>query len=69
MSDVTFSYYGDDLTRFPEAEDVAAGLWAGHRLVPADIDVAMIYENFSPVVFYQLEGLTGCVATEKPRTS
>jgi acetyl-CoA acetyltransferase len=58
--DVTFSYYGDDLTRFPEAEDVAARLWQATGLSPADIDVAMIYENFSPVVFYQLEAYGFC---------
>ncbi len=58
--DVTFNYYGEDLTRFTETEDVAAQLWAATGLSPTDIDVAMIYENFSPVVFYQLEAFGFC---------
>jgi len=58
--DVTFNYYGPDLTRFPEAEYTARQLWATTGLTPNDIDVAMIYENFSPVVFYQLEAYGFC---------
>jgi acetyl-CoA acetyltransferase len=58
--DVTFNYYADDLTRFTEAEELAARLWAATGLSPTDIDVAMIYENFSPVVFYQLEAYGFC---------
>jgi len=58
--DVTFNYYHPDLTRFPEAEYTAAQLWETTGLRPDDIDVAMIYENFSPVVFYQLEAFGFC---------
>jgi acetyl-CoA acetyltransferase len=58
--DVTFNYYDPDLTRFGEAEYTAAQLWEITGLRPEDIDVAMIYENFSPVVFYQLEAFGFC---------
>jgi acetyl-CoA acetyltransferase len=57
---VTFNYYVPDLCRFPEAEATAAQLWATTGLTPDDIDIAMIYENFSPVVFYQLEAYGFC---------
>ncbi|HEX4863563.1 MAG TPA: lipid-transfer protein [Acidimicrobiales bacterium] len=57
---VTFNYYNSDLCRFPEAEFVAGQLWKTTGLGPDDIDVAMIYENFSPVVFYQLEAYGFC---------
>ena len=58
--DVMFNYYYDDIARFPEAEYTARQLWATTGLTAADIDVAMIYENFSPVVFYQLEAYGFC---------
>ncbi|MDA8047260.1 MAG: lipid-transfer protein [Actinomycetota bacterium] len=57
---VTFNYYFPDLCRFPEAESAAGQLWKSTGLGPGDIDVAMIYENFSPVVFYQLEAYGFC---------
>jgi acetyl-CoA acetyltransferase len=57
---VTFNYYIPDLSRFPEAESTAGQLWGSTGLTPDDIDVAMIYENFSPVVFYQLEAYGFC---------
>lgn len=59
-----FNYYAPELERFAEAEYTAAQLWATTGLGPADIDVAMIYENFSPVVFYQLEAYGFCGAGE-----
>jgi acetyl-CoA acetyltransferase len=39
---------------------VAKQLYESTGLRPADIDAAMIYENFSPVVFYQLEAFGFC---------
>ncbi|HEX3785555.1 MAG TPA: lipid-transfer protein [Pseudonocardiaceae bacterium] len=58
--DTLFNYYNVDIARFPQAEYVARQLWANTGLKPADIDAAMIYENFSPVVFYQLEAHGFC---------
>jgi acetyl-CoA acetyltransferase len=58
--DITFNYYDPDTARFPQAEYVAQQLWDGSGLTPKDIDAAMIYENFSPVVFYQLEAFGFC---------
>lgn len=55
-----FSYYDEDMTRFVQAEYVAEQLWGSTGLKPDDIDVAMLYENFSPVVFYQLEAYGFC---------
>jgi acetyl-CoA acetyltransferase len=58
--DIVFNFYNEDSARFPEAEYTAAQLWKMSGLTPDDIDVAMIYENFSPVVFYQLEAYGFC---------
>ena len=58
--DVIFNYYDPDTARFPQAEYVARQLWGSTGLGPDDIDAAMIYENFSPVVFYQLEAFGFC---------
>ncbi len=58
--EIIYNYYSPDLTRFGEAEYTAAQLWRSTGLGPGDIDVAMLYENFSPVVFYQLEAFGFC---------
>ena len=58
--EVLFNYDGADISRFAEAEYTATQLWDTTGLRPDDIDVAMIYENFSPVVFYQLEAYGFC---------
>jgi acetyl-CoA acetyltransferase len=58
--DTMFNYYGPDTARFGQAEYVARQLWDSTGLKPSDIDAAMIYENFSPVVFYQLEAFGFC---------
>ncbi len=58
--DVVFNYYHEDIADFPEARSVAARLWETADIWPHDVDAAMIYENFSPVVFMQLEGYGFC---------
>jgi acetyl-CoA acetyltransferase len=55
-----FNYYGPDLAWFEEAEYAARQLYEGTGLQAKDIDAAMIYENFSPVVFLQLEAFGFC---------
>jgi acetyl-CoA acetyltransferase len=55
-----FAYYDQDLGEHQEAASMGRRLYAESGLTPADIDVAMIYENFSPVVFLQLEALGFC---------
>ncbi|HEY0453111.1 thiolase C-terminal domain-containing protein [Actinophytocola sp.] len=55
-----FNYHHADLSTFVEAAALADDLWAQSGYGPSDMDVAMIYENFSPVVFMQLEALGFC---------
>jgi acetyl-CoA acetyltransferase len=58
--DMLFNYYRDDLERHPDALGSAAALWKQSGLEPDNIDVAMIYENFSPIVFMTLEAYGFC---------
>lgn len=54
------SYYRDDLTRLPELGTVARQLWSQARLGPSDVDVAVLYDHFTPFVLVQLEELGFC---------
>ncbi|MEW2406818.1 lipid-transfer protein [Streptomyces griseoviridis] len=54
------SYYRDDLTGLPETEVVARRLWGASGLTPADIDVAILYDHFTPFVLMQLEEFGFC---------
>ena len=56
----TFPIEVDDLTEFTEARVLGRRLYDTAGLSPEDIDAAMIYENFSPVVFLQLEAFGFC---------
>jgi acetyl-CoA acetyltransferase len=57
---VMHNYYHGDLAEFPEAKVLGRRLYQQAGLGPDDMDAAMIYENFSPIVFMQLEALGFC---------
>lgn len=54
------SYYRDDLTGVPEMRVAGDQLWRTSGLTPEDIDVAILYDHFTPFVLYQLEELGFC---------
>jgi acetyl-CoA acetyltransferase/uncharacterized OB-fold protein len=54
------NYHHGDLSRFDEAALVAQSLYHDAGLSPTDIDAAMLYENFTPVVFLMLEAHGFC---------
>ncbi|MFJ8073431.1 lipid-transfer protein [Streptomyces sp. NPDC096176] len=54
------SFYRDDLTGLPEMGVVARQLWRTSGLAPADIDVGIVYDHFTPFVLMQLEEFGFC---------
>ncbi|MEU1801777.1 lipid-transfer protein [Streptomyces sp. NPDC019937] len=54
------SFYRDDLSGLPEMGVVARQLWSGSGMAPADIDVAILYDHFTPFVLMQLEEFGFC---------
>ncbi|MEV6180340.1 lipid-transfer protein [Streptomyces sp. NPDC052015] len=54
------SFYRDDLTGLPEMGVVARQLWRTCGLAPADIDVGILYDHFTPFVLMQLEEFGFC---------
>jgi acetyl-CoA acetyltransferase len=56
---IMFDYYRPDADS-AEVRQVSKQMWETSGLTPDDIDVAMIYENFSPIVFMALEGHGFC---------
>jgi acetyl-CoA acetyltransferase len=57
---VMTSYYRDELTGLPEMGIVARQLWAQASLAPEDVQVAVLYDHFTPFVLIQLEELGFC---------
>jgi acetyl-CoA acetyltransferase len=57
---VMTSYYRDDLLGLPEMGLVGDQLWAQSGLAPRDIEVAVLYDHFTPFVLVQLEELGFC---------
>src|SRR5690606_19513714 len=53
-----------DLSRYPETELLARRLYEMAGVGPDDIQAAMLYEDFSPIVFLQLEALGFCAPGE-----
>ncbi|MFG2195673.1 lipid-transfer protein [Streptomyces sp. NPDC048639] len=53
-------FHHGPLTGLPETGVVARRLWSGSGLRPADIDVAILYDHFTPFVLMQLEEFGFC---------
>ncbi len=54
------SYYRDSITGIPEMGVCARQLWSESGLRPDDIQTAVIYDHFTPLVLPQLEELGFC---------
>lgn len=57
---VMTSYYRDELAALPEMGVVGRQLWAQSGLGPGDMDLAVLYDHFTPYVLMQLEELGFC---------
>lgn len=60
------SYYRDDMTGLPEMSVVGRRLWEMSGLTPDDVQVAILYDHFTPFVLSQLEELGFCGRGEAP---
>ena len=54
------SYYRDGLTGLPEMGLVGEQLWRQAGIAPEDVQVAILYDHFTPFVLIQLEELGFC---------
>ncbi len=60
-NEVISNYFHDqDMADMPEARGTAKRLWAQTGLKPSDMDLAMLYDAFTPQVFKQLEAFGFC---------
>jgi len=55
-----YNYYRPDLTEFQDVRAMSTQIWNQSGLGPQDIDVALLYENFSPIVHMALEAHGFC---------
>ncbi|MDN5893381.1 MAG: lipid-transfer protein, partial [Nocardioides sp.] len=60
------SYYRDDIDVMPEVRLVADQLWSQSGLGPGEIDAAILYDAFTPMVLLQLEEYGFCGRGEAP---
>lgn len=58
------SYYRDDLAGLPEMGLVGRQLWKQSGLGPSDMDLAILYDHFTPYTLMQLEELGFCARGE-----
>jgi acetyl-CoA acetyltransferase len=58
------SFFRDDIAALPEMGVVARQLWAQAGIGPGDVDVAVLYDHFTPYVLMQLEELGFCARGE-----
>lgn len=57
-------FYSDSITHFPEFDVIAKDLYQRADATPDDIDVACIYDHFSPAILPQLESFGFCARGE-----
>jgi len=62
--EVMTSFYRPDIASLPEMDLVAKQVYAQSGLGPDDIDAAVIYDAFSPIVLWQLESFGFCKTGE-----
>ncbi|GAB04756.1 lipid-transfer protein [Gordonia amarae] len=60
------SMYRDDIAGVEETKIVGDQLYRRTGLAPADLDVAVLYDHFSPAILMQLEALGFCGPGEAP---
>jgi len=60
------SYYRDELGQVEEVTLVGEELWESSGLKPSDMQAAIIYDAFTPIVLFQLEGFGFCGPGEAP---
>jgi acetyl-CoA acetyltransferase len=53
-------FYGDDISGFPEFDTMAPELYETAGVGPEDIDVACLYDHFTPSILPQLESFGFC---------
>ncbi len=58
--DIVSDYYHDDIAGMPEIGAIGRQLWTQSGLRPRDIQAAMLYDHFSPIVFMHLEEFGFC---------
>jgi len=58
--EVMTSFYRESMTSLPEMDLVAAQVYRQSGLGQADIDAAIIYDAFTPIVLWQLESFDFC---------
>ncbi|HXK23693.1 MAG TPA: lipid-transfer protein [Myxococcota bacterium] len=58
--EIASDFYRPVIGRLPESAIVAKNLWKQSGLSPDEIDVAILYDHFSPYVILQLEAFSFC---------
>lgn len=58
--DIVSDYYHADIAGMPEIGAIGRQLWSDSGLGPKDIQAAMLYDHFSPIVFLHLEEFGFC---------
>jgi acetyl-CoA acetyltransferase len=54
------AFYGHSITEMPEVAASARKLWGTAQIAPTDVQTAVLYDHFTPMVLMQLEALGFC---------